>query len=256
LATVATLVVLFLLIAGVFGIALSVNEAVRQRSLADARATQLRRAVYNLELSAIGGTWFSDPGRAATLLANEQSFPADLRDFTWRLYRRACKRDYLTLTGHDGPVYCVDCSTDGKLIVSGGQDGKLRVWEATSGRMIASLAAHQDWVLSVDFSPDGRRIASAGMDGKVRVWDLETRREILALEGHEDIVSEVAFSHSGTMIATAGHDKSVRLWDVATGRQHRTLLGQIRLFVSGTCGPANMHRPWPAMTFTMTGSCL
>ena len=76
-----------------------------------------------------------------------------------------------------GGIRAVAFSPDGKRIVSGGFDGKVRFWDAEFGTPVGQpLEGHKGVVSSVAFSPDGKRIASGDEDGVVRLWDAETGR--------------------------------------------------------------------------------
>jgi hypothetical protein len=83
----------------------------------------------------------------------------------------ARSRERLRLRGHQGGVWSAAYSADGSRIVSAGEDGTVRQWEAKSGRAIGEpLRGHQRGVLSAAYSADGSRIVSAGQDGMVRQW--------------------------------------------------------------------------------------
>ena len=91
------------------------------------------------------------------------------------------------LKGHQGPllapdlgtVFSVAYSSDGSRIVSAGNDGTVRQWEAKSGHAIGEpLQGHQGGVVSAAYSADGSRIISAGDDGTVRQWEAKSGRAI------------------------------------------------------------------------------
>ncbi len=59
-------------------------------------------------------------------------------------------------------VRSVAFSSDGKLLVSGSDDGTIRMWDMTSGSCQHTLIGHNDPVRSVCFSPCGTKIVSGG----------------------------------------------------------------------------------------------
>lgn len=124
-----------------------------------------------------------------------------------------------SLKGDTDSVLSVAFSPDGNTIVSGSQDGTIRLWDSRSGKNTKTLTGHTDWVLSVAFSPDGNTIASGGgdfasykSDNTVRLWDARSGDSLQVLEGHTGMVSYVAFSPNGLTLASASWDGTVLLW--------------------------------------------
>lgn len=69
-----------------------------------------------------------------------------------------------------GPVYSLDWSRDGSMIVAGG-NGDITVYDAhTQETLFQNLDAHDGRVNDVAFSPDSSMIASGGAEGALKLW--------------------------------------------------------------------------------------
>src|SRR5262252_1112540 len=92
-------------------------------------------------------------------------------------------------------------SPDGLWLASGSSDSAVKLWEASSGKLVRSLNGHQAAVNSVDFSPDGRWLASGSDDNTVKLWEASSGKLVRSLEGDQDSISSVAFSPDGRWLA-------------------------------------------------------
>jgi WD40 repeat protein len=128
---------------------------------------------------------------------------------------------------------CAALSPDGKWIAvppgtPKGDEGRVRLYEAATGREVRALAAAGVESIATTFSPDGGRLA-ATLGNSVRVWDLASGEVVATLEGHTQNVRRLAFQPGGRLLASASDVRSgaaeLKLWDLATSREVAPLRG-------------------------------
>jgi WD40 repeat protein/uncharacterized caspase-like protein len=139
------------------------------------------------------------------------------------------KTDYdpklIVETGHTSAISSVAFLPNGKILVSGGADNMVKLWDVGTGRELLTLRGHTGAVNSVAVSSDGKFLASASDDNTIKLWDTNSGRESRVLRGHTDDVSSVTFSPDGNLLASGSKDNTARIWDVGTGRELQTLRG-------------------------------
>jgi serine/threonine protein kinase len=134
----------------------------------------------------------------------------------------------MELGSHEGAVHCVAFSPNGRLVLSGGQDQAVCLWDVLSLRRVRRLHGHTDVVRCVAFAPDGRTAVSGGSDCALFLWDVETGQQLARFKGQTTEAATAAFSPDSKFVLTGGKDQGLHLWDVATRRYLRQLGGVVR----------------------------
>lgn len=67
----------------------------------------------------------------------------------------------------------VEFNADGSLLVSGGSDGSVQIWDIANGRVLRELTAHNTWIEDIAFNTEGTILAVASRDGLIRLWGLK-----------------------------------------------------------------------------------
>lgn len=108
----------------------------------------------------------------------------------------------------------VTFTPDGTRILSGGQDARIAVLDAATGREEGELTGHDKVVNAVAITTDASVVVSASSDRTVRLWDLAGRSQTAVLDGHGDAVTALDVSPDGASALTGGYDGRVRIWDL------------------------------------------
>lgn len=108
----------------------------------------------------------------------------------------------------------------GRYCVTAGADRTLRLWNATTGRLVHSYAAHSRQVLSAACSADGARLLSGSGDKAAIVWDVAAgtvARKLGGARGHTARVNAVCFGAVDELLVTGSYDRRVLVWDARAG---------------------------------------
>jgi WD40 repeat protein len=131
---------------------------------------------------------------------------------------KAGMRDGEEFQGHEGAVYALATSPDGKYLLTGGRDRTVRLWDFPSRQQLRLWQGHSQAVTAVAISPDSRWVASGSEDGVIRLWPLQQSDEHRVFREATDSLWAVAFSPDGKRLATAGADGHLRVYDPAAGK--------------------------------------
>ena len=73
---------------------------------------------------------------------------------------------------HSDIINTVTYSPDGTLIITGADDGKVKVWDVNSGFCVVTFTEHIAAVTACEFAKRGNILFTASLDGSVRAFDL------------------------------------------------------------------------------------
>lgn len=125
-----------------------------------------------------------------------------------------------TLKGHVMGVWAMVPWDD--ILVSGGCDRDVRVWDMSSGRSLHTLRGHTSTVRCLKMS-DAHTAISGSRDTTLRIWDLPTGMCKNVLVGHQASVRCLAIH--GDLVVSGSYDTTARIWSISEGRCLRTLTG-------------------------------
>lgn len=128
-------------------------------------------------------------------------------------------------TGHRGVVAAVAVTPDGKMVVSGGYDGSVRIWDLASASEIRTLEGIGP-VRSIAVIPGGS-IAIGGDDGSVQVWNPETGSLHRLRVGGDGKVNVLAVTPDGGTLLAAEEPGGVPVWKLEPDSAAEVLTGTV-----------------------------
>ncbi|MBW4582409.1 MAG: WD40 repeat domain-containing protein [Tildeniella nuda ZEHNDER 1965/U140] len=137
-----------------------------------------------------------------------------------------------TLRGESKSIFSIAFSPDGTFVASGGDRGRITIWDLATGRSIHILEVASDQVDAVAFSPNGQVLASHHRIGDIvngrrftQLWNLTTGKVISILEQGNPPFGSQSFAFSADSKQFVGIDRSGKLTliEVTTGATIRTV---------------------------------
>ncbi|KAM0335765.1 hypothetical protein ACHAQA_000815 [Verticillium albo-atrum] len=120
---------------------------------------------------------------------------------------------------HSERILCVAVSSDGKFLVTGGEDKRLIVYNAETLKPIRVFTHHRDAVTGLAFRRGTNQLYSCSRDRTVKVWSLDELAYVETLFGHQDQVVDIDALAQERCVSVGARDRTARLWKVVEESQ-------------------------------------
>ncbi|KAL2271794.1 hypothetical protein VTJ83DRAFT_1165 [Remersonia thermophila] len=125
-----------------------------------------------------------------------------------------------TLQGHVMGVWAMVPWDD--ILVSGGCDRDVRVWDLSTGACLHTLRGHTSTVRCLKMS-DANTAISGSRDTTLRIWDIKAGVCKNVLVGHQASVR--CLEIKGDIVVSGSYDATAKVWSISEGRCLHTLQG-------------------------------
>jgi WD40 repeat protein len=136
-----------------------------------------------------------------------------------RVWNATTRQELLRIQVPNLECYCMDFMRDGKSILSGWSDGKVRSFLPQSGKLVYVINdAHKNGVTAMAAASDCGRIITGGMEGEVRVWKLGRQSQTMetSMKEHRGRVWCIKLKADDSKAVSASSDGSCIVWDLVT----------------------------------------
>ena len=143
--------------------------------------------------------------------------------------------------GHMAQIKELIFTSDGRYLVSAGDDKVIRIWDVKTGETVRTIRGQigtglTGSILTMALSRNDKYLAAAGRlsqgdavepcCGTIRLHDLSNNGEVIGLlKGHTNYVFALAFSSDSRYLASGSRDRTIRIWDMDQRREVHLLKG-------------------------------
>merc|ERR1712072_1369559 len=165
-----------------------------------------------------------------------------------RVWNASTRQELLRIQVPNMECYCLEFMPDGRSIVSGWSDGKVRAFLPQSGKLLYCINdAHKNGVTALAPTSDNSRVITGGMEGEGRVWRIKVRQDdsqaVSASSDGSCIIWDLAtktrtlclfestcfkniiYHPDESQLLTTGSDRKIAYWDTFDGQAIRVLEG-------------------------------
>lgn len=132
-------------------------------------------------------------------------------------------------------------SPDGRYVVGGDLDGKIRQWQVEDGTEVGPGMNAGRRIYAIAISKDGKWIVTGSPD-EAAVWDMETHDKVVGMRAHWDLVTSIDVSPDSARVVSGGSwAKTVLIWDIKTGKRlvrrlkHSSYVHAVKFSPDGEC---------------------
>eukprot|EP00999_Lentomonas_sp_LEN2_P000022 NODE_101_length_2309_cov_86.545371_g80_i0.p1 GENE.NODE_101_length_2309_cov_86.545371_g80_i0~~NODE_101_length_2309_cov_86.545371_g80_i0.p1 ORF type:complete len:654 (+),score=140.80 NODE_101_length_2309_cov_86.545371_g80_i0:177-2138(+) len=145
-----------------------------------------------------------------------------------RIWNAGTSQELLRIQVQQLECNCVAFSPDGRTVVSGWSDGKVRAFGPQTGKLLyvindahklygmKRISGNLQGVTALAITSDSARIITGGADSQVRAWQIGqgSQMMIASLKEHKATVNCIALRAGDTHCVTASDDGSCIVWDL------------------------------------------
>jgi WD40 repeat protein len=129
------------------------------------------------------------------------------------------------LEGHKGAVRDVAVTPDGKMVVTVGADGTLRLWDRATGENLRTMALGERAILRLTLSPDSASAALADAGGQVTLLDLPRPFPVQDVNVLPSVPTMLTATSDLQFVVTSDDSQVLRLFDMGKKQPVREFAG-------------------------------
>ncbi len=202
---------------------------------------------------------FSSPSNLTAVEFNPvgNNFAVGTQNGSVTFYHPGNGKQLSQLRGHTSAVLALTFSSDGRWLLSAGQDQNVVLWDLTKDSLVSSNNSHTDIVTGLEMMPDDSKVVSISRDKTVRVWQMGgstgklLKGELVAEESSPLLA--LAIAKNGEWLAIATEDNRVIIRETHPRQDGEAIEFPVVTELKGFAAPVKTLAFTPNSAFLVTG---
>lgn len=127
--------------------------------------------------------------------------------------------------GHSDRILSIDISEDNTLLVSGGRDGTIVIWNLQEQSTVQNITLQDVIITSVDISPNSNHLLIGDSKGDITLYNMDKQAKDFHFKAHKKDITSVKFRPDGKIFASASGDKTLHIYSTENSKLLATLKG-------------------------------
>lgn len=133
--------------------------------------------------------------------------------FNYPMDSNAQSRHKFSWGGHNGHIRHIAVSNDNKFVITGGEDGTIKIWDKPSGLLVKTILAGENFIYEMAVSGDQKFIA-AGLGKSFSVFEFNSGK-LLYTKEVTHWVKDILFAPDNKSLVIATENDSIVQWDIS-----------------------------------------
>jgi WD repeat-containing protein 61 len=155
-----------------------------------------------------------------TLVSDGDHLAAGYSDHYIRIFQMPRLKLIHEYKAHDNSIFSLKYSPDGRYLLSGSRDARLKIWDRQNGYSLQeTIIAHMYTINAIDYRADGKYFATCSMDKTVKIWDAASFKLLKVIDksrhgGHSTSVNKIFWSSYKNRLISCSDDRTISVWDL------------------------------------------
>lgn len=177
--------------------------------------------IWDFEQSVLSNKVRGVPELIVSLSHNGEWVSYNNTNTTLSILEIATCTEVMLLKGHEKKILCSTFSRSNEIVITGGYEKSIKLWELESGECLDTLEGHTGYITVLRCTENDRRLISASDDRSIKIWEFHSGQCLYTCGTHVGWISSFVITNDQRYVITGSiyvKDLTIKVFDIETGK--------------------------------------